>query len=346
MTIGSGLFTNKGPAQAHHVRPGGKRGEIGDLRNDLLETFSSVAALTVQEFVDPLAASAANIMAATASQVTEDVLLPGTAATGVLDEDTLANLSTGGPRQLEFTVAGTTPAHRAPTATIRGNDQRGRYVEEVLALPDVADDVLTATFWSYVRSVTLAPGSGVGASVAIGLGALLGLRAPVVSRAGRVAVLQEVSGGSVVTNGTVAVATETAARVVGTGDVTAAATLTALADTNFLVTVDGGAPVTVTFAAVVANAAAVITAINTAVGATVAALDATGSDNVVLTSPTKGSDSSIKVAAGATSALTALGLTAGYYQGSEGGDGTYAPNSAPNGSTSYALYYEYAGASL
>jgi hypothetical protein len=78
--------------------------------------------------------------------------------------------------------------------------------------------------------------------------------------------------------------------------------------TSFSFKVDGGTAIVVTFTAP-ANSAAVLTAINTAAGATIASL-ASGVEYLVLSSPTRGPTSSIEVIAGGT-ALTALGLTAG-----------------------------------
>lgn len=338
MTAGSGLFSSERGVAPYKTEPGksGLSGELGDLRRDIARTMALMAALCVQEFTNPLATAANNMMAATASQVTEDVLLPAvTPAVGALTQATISNLGTGGPRQIQFTVAGGTPAHRAPTATIYGKDVEGKVTSQVLPLPDVAGSVLS-DFFSDIDKIVLAAGSGTGATVAIGLGALLGLAAPVVSRAGRVAVIQEVSAGSVVTNGTVAEGAVTAGSVTGSADLSTGGTL---GTETLIIEVDGGAAQTVTFATP-GNTAAVVAAVEAVVPG-IASDD--GSDHLVLTSPTTGPDSSIKISG---TSMTKLGMTAGIYQGANTGKGTYAPNSAPNGSTSYALYYEYDGSAI
>ena len=275
-------------------------------------------------------------MAATTSQITEDELLPdATPAVGVLTQATIDDLGTGGIRQLLFTVAGATPAERAPTATVTGRNSAGIRVTETLPLPDVAGTALTGTFFSDIEKVVLAAGSGAGATVSIGLGALLGLGAAVVSRAGRVAVIQEVAAASVVTSGTVLVGVALPGTDTGTADlVTPTPTLPTVE--TLVVSIDGGADLTVTFASP-ADLAGVIAEINAVCGAGFA--DAS-TNYLRLTSPTTGAGSSIAIRAASTS-LIILGFTAGSYQGSDGGKGTYAPNSAPNGATSYAVYYEY-----
>jgi hypothetical protein len=333
MTAGSGLFSNQKGVVPYKTAVGksGLPGEVGDLRRDIATTMALMAAICVQEFVDPLAASATNMMAATASQTTEDVLLPAAApAAGALTQATIDNLSTGGPRQIEFTVGGSTPAERAPTATIHGKDVDGLPKVQTLALPNVADDVLS-DFFSDIDKIVLAPGSGTDATVSIGLGALLGLAAPVVSRAGYVAVLQEVAAGSVVTTGTVSEGAVTAGSVTGGSDLSSGGTL---GTETLIISVDGAAAQTVTFSSP-SNTAEVVAAVEAVIPG-IASDD--GSDHLVLTSPTTGPDSSIQISG---TSLVKLGMTAGIYQGADTGYGTYAPDSAPNGSTSYAVYYEY-----
>jgi len=329
-------MSSQSPKQERFVYPskGGVAGEVGDLRQDVENELAPMAAIAVEEYIDPLATAADNMTAATTSQTTEDVLLPdATPAVGVLTQATIDNmaLDAGGARQLLFTVAGGTPAHRAPTATVYGTNIDGKEASEVLPLPDVAGTALTGTFFSSVERVVLAAGSGAGATVAIGLGALLGLGAAVRSRAGRVAVIQEVAAGSVVTNGVVTEGAEVAASDTGTADLSTGGTL---GTETLIVEMDGVVQPTVTFATP-GNTAAVVAAIEAIIPG-IASDD--GADHLVLTSLTTGPTSSLALSG---TSLTKLGITAGSYQGTDGGKGTYAPNSAPNGATSYALYYEY-----
>jgi hypothetical protein len=339
MSNGSGLFTDQGARLPHLVEgKGGVPGEVDDLRRDVATSLLSMAAISVDEYIDPLATSAVNMMAATDSQITEDELLPdATPAVGVLTQATIDDLATGGPRQLLFTVAGVTPAERAPTATVYGTAVGGAKATEVVALPDVAGEALTGTFFIDIDKVVLAAGSGTAATVSIGLGALLGLGAPVVSRAGLVAVIQEVAIGVVVTTGTVSVGATTAATETGSVDMTGLGYPAALDGYDFDVAVDGGTPITVTFSSP-ADEDAVVSQINTQVGQDIASLSG---NNLKLDSLTTGAGSSLNLVAGGTDALTVMGITAGYYQGTDGGKGTYAPAVAPDGTKSYALYYEY-----
>ena len=78
------------------------------------------------------------------------------------------------------------------------------------------------------------------------------------------------------------------------------------------ISVDGGAPVATTLDTGIADEDALVLAINTALGASVASLD--GSNQLVLTSPTTGPNSSIEIDAASTAqVLTAVGLSVGDY---------------------------------
>jgi hypothetical protein len=338
---GSGLFSNE-HAVSPAIVPGksGMAGEIADLRRDLARTLGGLAAITVEEFTNALASASNNMMAATASVASVVTLLPAAVgATGKLTQATIDNLAAA-PRQLSFATAGSTPAHQPDTCTVYGKDERGKPQVEVVTLKQTADSVLTANFWSDIEKVVLAAGQGTGATLAIGLGLKIGLSQKVVSRAGRVAVIQEVSGGSVVTTGTVALSsTGTSATV--TGSVNLVDGTPVMPTTETLVfAVDGGALKTVTFDTP-ADLAAIVAAINTVAGATIAAAGGTGDEFLTLTSTTAGVNSSIDIRAASTS-LTILGLTAGVTKGLGNGKyGSYTPAAALDGATDFALYYEY-----
>lgn len=337
---GSGLF-----AREHAVSPAvvlgksGMAGEIADLRSDLARTLGGLAAITVEEFINALASAANNMMAATASAASAVTLLPAaTGATGKLTQATITNLAAA-PRQLSFTTAGSTPAHQPDTCTVYGKDERGKPQVEVVTLKQTADAALTTNFWSDVDRVVLAVGQGTGATLAVGLGLKIGLSQKVRSRAGRVAVIQEVSGGTVLATGTVALATTGTAATV-TGTVNLVDTPTMPTTETLVFAVDGGTLKTLTFATP-ANLAAIVTAINTAAGATIAAAGGTGNDFLVLTSTTTGVGSSLDIRSSST-ALTLLGLTAGVTKGQGNGTyGSYTPAAALDGSTDFALYYEF-----
>lgn len=338
---GSGLFGHeRAVSPAIVLGKSGMAGEGADLRNDIKRTFAGMAAITVEEFTNALASAANNMMAATASSASVVTLLPATVgATGKLTKATITNLATI-PRQLQFTTAGSTPAHQPDTCTVYGKDERGKEQVEVVTLKQTADSTLTTFFWSNVEKIVLAAGQGTGATLAIGLGLKIGLSRKVVSRAGRVAVIQEISGGTVLATGTVALAsTGTAATVTGTTNLVDG-TPTLPTTETLVIAVDGAAVKTVTFATP-ANLAAIVTAINTAVGVAVASAGGTGSKYLKLTSPTTGVDSGIDIRSSST-ALTILGLTAGVTKGTGNGKyGSYTPAAALDGATDFAIYYEY-----
>lgn len=340
---GSGLFSAAKARLPSMVKlgQGGLAGEIADLREDVRNTLAPLACLVVDEFTNAAASTASNVMAATASQVAARTLLPGAAAQGVLTNTILASLASA-PRQLTFTTAGATPAHQPAFATIHGKDERGRPQVEKVDLRQTAGAFTSTLFFSDVDKIELAGGEGTGATLAIGLGTKIGLSRKLVKRAGRAAVLQEVSGGSVVTNGTFATAADgTAASVTGTANLVDGTPTLPTTETLVLV-VDGGDLKTVTFASP-ANLAAIVSAINTAVGATVAAAGGAGSKFLVLTSPTTGVNSSLDIRSSSTS-LTILGLTAGVTKGlGNGVNGAYTPAAALDGTVDFAVYYEAEG---
>lgn len=337
---GSGLFSKAKAVNESLVAPGkaGVAGEVGDLRRDVLDTLAPLAAFTVEEFTNALAAATNNLMAATASVATARTLSPAaTPATGVLTQATLDNLAAA-PRQIQFTTAGSTPAHQPATATIIGKDERGKPQTEVVALPQTAATFLSAFFYSDITRIELAAGDGTGATLALGLGSKIGLSQKLRKRAGLAAVLMEIYDGAKVTNGTFATADEgTTASVVGTGDLTGVGVPASLNGLTLIASIDGAAPVTVTYATP-ADAAAVVAQTVAGLGASKAVLDS--AKYLKLTSLLAGIGSSVKITGG--TGLAILGLTAAETKGVGNGQfGSYTPNTAPNGTHDYAVFYEY-----
>lgn len=225
---GSGLFSNKRPVTPPLVQLGkhGVPGEVADLRKDVADTLAPLAGIVVEEFTNALAAATA-LMAATPSVVATRRLAPGAAAAGTLTSTVVANLAAA-PRQLVFTTAGTTAANQPATATVTGKDERGRAQTEVVALPQAAGSITTNKFFSSVSYVDLSAGKGTGATLAIALGAKIGLSRKLLARAGAPAVIREIAAGAVVTTGTFALAS-----VAGNGtygSYTPAATLDGVVD--------------------------------------------------------------------------------------------------------------------
>jgi len=90
MSKGSGLFTDQRAARPHLVRGGGGvAGEVADLRADVADEMEAMAAIAVEEFIDPPAADVDAFKASIASAATEEVYegadLDGAVGEGVLD---------------------------------------------------------------------------------------------------------------------------------------------------------------------------------------------------------------------------------------------------------------------
>lgn len=195
MSNGSGLFSNQGPAQGRFIEgKGGVAGEVNDLRQDVKRELGALAAITVDEYTDPLAGAAGALEAATATQVT-----PRTAtllAAGVAELDKVA-------RPIQFTTAGGTPADAPATATITGPDANGDQQTEVVNLAQTATTATSTTcFKGTGTTIQYAAGDGTGATVAIGYPNVLALGQPLKTRAGAAAVLKEIEAGATVTTGT------------------------------------------------------------------------------------------------------------------------------------------------
>ena len=165
MSSGSGLFSKAHAAIPHLVKPGGGlSGEVYDLRKDLNEALSPLAAIAVEEFTNPVSndVAAAGLLVATATE--ESVV---TLASGDLIAAGLTQLSLW-PRQLIFTTAGTTAADAPATATVVGLNHAGVATTEVVTLAQTAAAANSTNFWSSITSITYPAADGTGATVAIG----------------------------------------------------------------------------------------------------------------------------------------------------------------------------------
>jgi hypothetical protein len=190
-TNGSGLFTDQKAAVPHSMTR-----EVEDLRNDTARVLKPMCAMTVDEFTNALAASAAGLKAATASTV---------AVQTVLEADLLAGGKTelaANPRNVTFTTAGATPADAPATAVVTGFDAEGKAQTETVTLAQTATIANGVKAWSKITSIVYAAGDGAGATIAIGYGVVLGLTKTPKTRAGLTSAVHEISGGAVVTTGT------------------------------------------------------------------------------------------------------------------------------------------------
>lgn len=192
MPTGSNLFSKKLPAIAHL-----STGELDDLRKDVASALAPLAAIGVQEWVDPPAAAAAGLLAATASTVA-----PQTQARAALIAGGLAALKAC-PRNLVFTTAGTTPADAPANVVVTGKDINGNAITETITLAQTAAAANGVKAFADITSVVYPAGDGTGATIAIGTGNALGLSKKPKARAGLAGIIREIAIGAVVTTGAV-----------------------------------------------------------------------------------------------------------------------------------------------
>lgn len=201
MTAGSGLFANQKARAPHTVQAGpGVSGEVADLRDDIKRTMAPMAALTVEEFTNPPAASTNAIKLAIASSLSavsySGAALDGAVGAGVLNP----------PRNITVTVATGTPADAPATALITGVDVAGRTITETINVPQTATTAVGAKAFAKVTSIAMPVGQGTTTTIAFGFGALIGLSKKIMTRAGLTGANREVEAGVVVTTGTFAAA--------------------------------------------------------------------------------------------------------------------------------------------
>jgi len=168
MTVGSGIFSRQQARLSHLVRGGGLAGEVKDLREDINEELRPLAAIVVEEFVNPVGTAApgtAALLAATATVEDEVTLTTGDLLAAGLE------MLAAWPRQITFTTAGNTPADAPATATITGLDQYGTAQTETLNLAQTAATVTSAKYWSAITSIEYPAADGTDATVAIGIAA-------------------------------------------------------------------------------------------------------------------------------------------------------------------------------
>lgn len=164
--MGSGLFFGKVAIKQHLLQgSGGLGSEIADLRKDVSDTLKNVAGLALDEFINPAAAGAADLEAATATTVA--------ARTVVLLAGGLAKLAAF-PRNVTFTTAGVTPANAPANAVITGT-YRGKLQTETVVIAQTAAVATGVKPFSTITSIVYAVGDGTAATVSVGVGLGLGL---------------------------------------------------------------------------------------------------------------------------------------------------------------------------
>lgn len=167
-----------------------------ELRLAALEV-GATSQVVVSEYTNPIAADAAGLQALTATTVApRTVLAAAMLAPGIAELDAR-------PRNITITTAGSTASDAPATAVVTGIGPDGNAQTETLTVPQTATIVAGAKcFKGTGLSVAYAAGDGTGATNSIGFGVKMALTQKIKSRAGRLAVIQEVAAGSVVTNGT------------------------------------------------------------------------------------------------------------------------------------------------
>ncbi len=190
---GSGLFSKKKAKKGHLAQAGGGlSGEVADLRDDIKEVISPLAAIGVDEYTNVAAAGAADLEAAAATTVAPRTVTSFLAG-GV------AKLAAY-PRNITFTTAGATAADAPATAVITGK-YRGKAQTETVNIAQTATIATGTKPFSSITSIAYAAADGTGATVAIGVGAGVGTTKKPKARAGAVNIVREVAAGSLVTNG-------------------------------------------------------------------------------------------------------------------------------------------------
>ncbi len=163
----------------------------------LAATLTSANAFQVDEFTNPVAASTTALHAATASTVAVQTLL-----TAALSAPGIAALLAF-PRNVTFTTAGSSATDAPDTAVITGTDIDGNALTESIAgLQGGAATYAGVKAFKTITSIVYGAGAGTGATVAVGTGVKIGFSKSIKSRAGRLAVIQQVAVATVVTTGT------------------------------------------------------------------------------------------------------------------------------------------------
>jgi hypothetical protein len=179
---GSGLFSNQRAKVPHLVTgPGGVAGEVSDLRQDVARVLGPLAAFTVEEWTNVAAADADGVLVSTATTTA--------AVTHTVDIDL------DPPRNLTLTCDDSA-ATWAGNMTATGLDVNGQAITEDIAF---TNNTTTDGAKAFAKVTSLSRGAQVDANghYSVGFGTIIGLGKQIKSRAGALAVLQEIEVGTV-----------------------------------------------------------------------------------------------------------------------------------------------------
>lgn len=173
-------------------------GGMRDVRTLLVYLQDRDHGRQVDEITNALAPAPAGLKAATATVTSTSTVLAAALLTAGKNE-LLAR-----PRNITFTTSGGTPAHAPANAVITGTDINGDPLTETVTLAQTATIAEGAKCFRTITSIAYPAGDGTSALVSIGYGKKFGLKKKIRVRAGAMMYGKEISGGSVVTNGTLA----------------------------------------------------------------------------------------------------------------------------------------------
>lgn len=194
---GSGMFLLERGFRAP-VPKHGPEAEAQDLRDDLKKWLPLLAAITLEEYTNPVAASTGGILAPTACSVAIQSIGPS----GMVGAPATAFVLPY-PRPLSVTTAGNTPAHAPANVTIAGTDVDGNALTETIAVPQTATTQAGTKCFKTVTSIVTTAGDGTDATMAVGWGAGLGLYKNPKARAGATLLIREIAVGALVTTGSI-----------------------------------------------------------------------------------------------------------------------------------------------
>lgn len=198
MTIGSGLFSKQRARLAHLVRGGGGlAGEVADLRSDIDDELEPMAAIAIEEFIDPIAADPNGLVLSQAS-VAAPVVLTGAALDGLLGGTTFDP-----PRNVTVSTAGVTAADAPATMNVTGTDINDAPLTEVVTVAQTATIAAGVKAFKTFTQIDFPAADGTDALLEVGIGEVFGLAKPIKSRAGLAALSLEIEAGVVVATGTV-----------------------------------------------------------------------------------------------------------------------------------------------
>lgn len=188
---GSGLFSKQGPDVPHL-----SDGELADLRSDVKKQLAPLAAFTVEEFTNPVAASANGIKTSVATS-TSAQSYTGSALNGAVGGGVMSP-----PRNVTVSATDSSASY-AGSVTFTGVDINGHAITEAVAITNNATAVGAKAF-AKVTKIDVPAQVDTSGALTFGFGVKMGLAKKIMARAGLAAfLLKEVYDGAVVTNGTV-----------------------------------------------------------------------------------------------------------------------------------------------